>query len=114
MKYVLAILCGAVVLFMGGCAVVAVQAMPLPLVPGGIAFLNILLLGALFGWKTRWRPAFYILGVIDLLIALATLSIATSVGATDAPLFWAAGLLIGLKGALSIYYGWQMGKDAAP
>ncbi len=41
MKYVLAILCGAVVLFMGGCAVLTVQAMPLPLIPAGIAFLNI-------------------------------------------------------------------------
>lgn len=110
MKYVLAILCGIVVLFMGGCAVLTVQAMPLPLIPAGIAFLNILLLGALFGWKTQWRAAFFVLGVIDLVIAAVTLVMAASAGAADAPVFFLAGALIGLKGALSIYYGVQMGK----
>ncbi|MBL8789000.1 MAG: hypothetical protein JNM45_00790 [Rhizobiales bacterium] len=112
MKYVLAILCGAVVLFMGGCAVLTVQAMPLPLIPAGIAVLNVLILGALFGWKTKWRPAFYILGVIDLLIAVPSVVLSLGAGA-DAVVFAFAAALIGLKGILSIHYGYQLGKDAA-
>ena len=110
MKYVLAILCGAVVLFMGGCAVLTVQAMPLPLIPAAIALLNVFILGALFGWKTRWRPAFYILGAVDLLIALGSLIGGLNVGQADMPIFILAAALIGLKGALSIYYGNKMGQ----
>lgn len=113
MKYVLAILCGAVVLFMGGCAVLTVQAMPLPLIPAGIAFLNILILGVIFGWKTKWRPAFYILGAVDLLIALIAVIAAASSGWSDAQVFLLAAALIGLKGGLSIYYGMKMGHGEA-
>lgn len=113
MKYVLAILCAVVVLFMGGCAVVAIPAMPLPLIPAGIAFLNVLLLGALFGWKTKWRPAFYVLGAVDLLIAAVALAAAMSAGPYDVQVFLLAGALIGLKGALSIYYGSKMGQGAS-
>jgi hypothetical protein len=109
MKYLLAIMAGIVVLFMGGCAVLTVQAMPLPLIPGGIAFLNVLLLGALFGWKTRWRPAFFILGGIDLLLAAGSLAAAASVGGGDAQFFVLAGAVIALKGVLSLIYGWKRG-----
>jgi hypothetical protein len=110
MKPILVILCGIVILFMGGCAVLTVQAMPLPLIPAGIAFLNILILGVLFGWKTQWRPAFFVLGVVDLVIAAGSLVAAIGAGASDGAVFVLAALLIGLKGGLSIYYGIQMGK----
>jgi hypothetical protein len=113
MKYVLAILCGVMVLFMGGCAVVSFAAMPLPLIPGGIAFLNILLLGALFGWKTKWRPAFYILGAVDLVIAAIAVVAALSAGQFDVQVFVLAAVLIGLKGVLSIYYGIKLGREAS-
>jgi hypothetical protein len=112
MKYLLAIMCGIVVLFMGGCAIVSVQAMPLPLLPAGIAALNILALGALFGWKTRWRPAFYILGAIDIILALAALAMVGSIGGADSQVFLLAGAIIGLKGILSIVYGWKL-REAA-
>lgn len=112
MKYLLAIMCGIVVLFMGGCAIVSVQAMPLPLLPAGIAALNILALGALFGWKTRWRPAFYILGAIDIILALAALAMVGSIGGADSQVFLLAAAIIGLKGILSIVYGWKL-REAA-
>jgi|JI10StandDraft_1071094.scaffolds.fasta_scaffold363692_3 hypothetical protein len=108
MKYLLAIMCGVVVLFMGGCAIVSVQAMPLPLLPAGIAALNILALGALFGWKTRWRPAFYILGAIDIILALAALSLMGGFGGGDTQVFLLAAAIIGLKGILSVIYGWKL------
>ncbi|MBK8769008.1 MAG: hypothetical protein IPM06_01095 [Rhizobiales bacterium] len=112
MKYVLAALCGIVVLFMGGCAIVSVAAMPLPIIPGGIAFLNILILGALFGWKTQWRPAFYILGVVDILLAIGAFVGGASAG-PDASFFLTAGAVIGLKGLLSLLYARRVGEAAS-
>lgn len=111
MKYVLAIFCGAIVLFMGGCAVLTARAMPLPLLPAAIAILNILILGALFGWKTQWRPAFYILGVIDLLIAVFAGVAAFSMGGSDQSVVVAGGLAIGAKGVLSIIYGRSTARE---
>lgn len=109
MKYLLAIMAGIVVLFMGGCAVLTVQAMPLPLIPAAIALLNLLVLGALFGWNMRWRPAFFILGGIDLLLAAGALAAAASMGGGDAQVFLLAGAVIALKGVLSLVYGWKRG-----
>jgi hypothetical protein len=110
MKFVLAALCGILVLFMGGCAIVSVVAFPLPLIPGSIAVLNLLILGALFGWKFQWKPAFYILGIVDLLLAVLSVFAITGMIASgeltsgDTPLFWLAAALFGLKGALTLYY----------
>ena len=108
MKFVLATMCGIVVLFMGGCALMAVQAMPLPLLPAGIALLNVFILGSLFGWNIRWRPAFYILGAIDIALALGALALSGSVPGGDGGVFLLAGAVIGLKGVLSIVYGWTL------
>ena len=94
---------------MGGCAIVSVAAMPLPIIPGGIAFLNILILGALFGWKTQWRPAFYILGVVDILLAAGAFLGGISAG-PDASVFMVAGAVIGLKGLLSLLYARRLGE----
>ncbi len=110
MKYVLAALCGILVLFMGGCAILTVLAFPLPLIPGGIAALNVAILGALFGWKFQWKPAFYILGVVDLLLAVIAVVISNDMGssvglsASDAQFFWLAAALFALKGVLTLYY----------
>lgn len=107
MKYLLGIMAGIVVLFMGGCAVLTVQAMPLPLLPAGIALLNLLVLGALFGWNMRWKPAFFILGGIDLLLAAGAYVAAASMAGGDAQFFVLAGAVIALKGILSLMYGWK-------
>lgn len=104
MKYLLAAMCGIVVLFMGGCAIISVAAMPFPLIPAALAALNVAVLGALFGWKFQWWPAFYILGAIDLLIAVVALFTAGSMGPQDQPVFWIAAAVFALKGVLSIAY----------
>lgn len=89
MKYLLIIMCGIVVLFMGGCAIVSVMAFPFPLIPGGIAALNLAIIGVILGWRFQWRPAFYTLGAVDLLIAIAALATAASMGPQDQPFFLA-------------------------
>ncbi len=104
MKYVLAALCGILVLFMGGCAIVTVQAMPFSLIPAAIAALNLAILGVLFGWKFQWKPAFYILGIADLLLALGAVLISSSLSASDGQLVWLAAALLAVKGALTLYY----------
>ncbi len=107
MKYLLAIMCGIVVLFMGSCAVITVQIMPWTLLPAGIALLNLLVLGALFGWNMQWKPAFFILGGIDLLLAAGALATSGSMSGGDAPFFMLAGAVLALKGILSLMYGWK-------
>jgi hypothetical protein len=79
MKVVLAIFCGLMVLFAGGCALLLMGdgafsgsggAVPFALIPGGIAALNVLVLVGLFGTPAPQRWAFYLLGGIDVLVAL--------------------------------------------
>ena len=84
MKYVLAALCGILVLFMGGCAILTVLAFPLPLIPGGIAALNVAILGALFtlwaawpvvlGEPLRLRPSL-VLGLVLIVLGIQFLSL---------------------------------------
>ena len=74
MKVLLTIFCGLFILFTGGCA--------LTLLSGGgggqliaaglglVAALNVVLLAGLWGKGGRWLPAFYILGVADILLGL--------------------------------------------
>ena len=109
MKYILAIMCGLVVLFMGGCGLILLPAAgPLVLLPAAAVFLNLAIIGALFGWKVQWLPAFYILGVIDFGIAiLCTIGALLGIGINDPSLpalFWTIGGLFGLKGMLSFLY----------
>ena len=71
MKTILTIFCVLAALFGGGCALtIGANAGPVALLPLAVLVLNCLILAALWGSKTPWPPAFYILGVIDLLIAL--------------------------------------------
>jgi phosphoglycerol transferase MdoB-like AlkP superfamily enzyme len=111
MKYILAIMCGLVVLFMGGCALVTSATGLLAPIPAGIAFLNLAILGGLFGWRLRWTPAFYILGVFDLLIAFGCGWVAASLTSSSdrafAPFIWAIVLVIAAKGVLSFAYANQ-------
>ena len=77
MKIILGIMCGLVVLFAGGCAVVLLisqmtdsGAAVLALIPGAIAALNVLVLLALFGKNRPQRWAFYLLAGLDVLAAI--------------------------------------------
>jgi hypothetical protein len=113
MKYVLAALCGLMVLFMGGCTVLSVLAFPFTLIPGGITFLNLAMLAVIFNWKNlQWRPAFYILGIADLLLAGLSVLTASSMQPADQPIFWVAAGILGLKGVLSLIYGAQNRGEA--
>lgn len=76
MKIILGIMCGLVVLFAGGCAVMLLYAQMtdsgaavLALIPGGIAALNVLVLLALFGKSRPQRWAFYVLAALDVVAA---------------------------------------------
>lgn len=71
MKVVLTILCALVALFGGGCAVVLFgNAGLLSLLPLAVLVLNGLVVYGLWSADQRWRPAYYILGVVDGLIAI--------------------------------------------
>jgi hypothetical protein len=100
MKYVLAAMCGLVVLFMGGCAVMLLAQGPFALIPAAIGFLNLAILGALFGWQVQWRPAFYVLGCGDLVFAAGCAWIAVA----GTPGAWPVAGLFALKGILSFVY----------
>lgn len=78
MKTILGIICGLVVLFAGGCAVVLLVsqvtdsgAAALALIPGAIAALNVLILMALYGKSRPQRWAFYVLAALDVAGAVA-------------------------------------------
>lgn len=77
MKIILGIMCGLVVLFAGGCAVILLisqmtdsGAAILALIPGSVAVLNVLILLALFGKSRPQRWAFYLLAGLDVLGAI--------------------------------------------
>ena len=95
MKILLAILCGLMVLFAGGCAIVAVAAGPLALIPAGIAALNVLVLIALFGTSKPKLWAFYTLVILDLAGILILAGIWASFGITDNATNWLGAVLIG-------------------
>lgn len=113
MKYILAVLCGLMVLFMGGCVVLTLNVMPFPVIPGFVAFLNLAVLAVMFGWKNlQWRPAFYILGVADLLLALAAGWMAATIGGgSETGLIWIVAILFLVKGVASLAYARNLGKQ---
>jgi hypothetical protein len=80
MKIILGIFCALVVLFAGGCAVIVLidggfqggtGSVPLALIPGAVALLNIIVLVGLLGKSPPQRWAFYVLAGVDVLAALA-------------------------------------------
>jgi hypothetical protein len=80
MKIILAIFCGLMVLFAGGCAVILIAdgsyssgsgSVALAVVPGSVAALNVVMLLGMFGKKEPQRWAFYLLAGADVLAALA-------------------------------------------
>jgi hypothetical protein len=123
MKLILALMCGLVILFAGGCALVvfgfsASSGTPgtnswvlLGTLPAAVALLNLFVVGGLYGWGLTWRPAFYILGVIDLLIAAVGLLPLIAVGVNYNGMSNALALvhvvLFGLKGILTLRYARQ-------
>ena len=104
MKIILAIFCGLMVLFAGGCALLLVsgsgyngmfQSLPMAAIPGGIAALNVLVLLALFSARTPQVWAFYVLAVIDVLVILVLAVMWMSYGLKDSEINFLGSVLLG-------------------
>lgn len=115
MKITLAILCVIMLLFGGGCAITFLSfvagdssgATWLVLIPLAVFLFNALVLVALFGWSDPWRPAFYILAVVDIVIAAGTIIAYGLTAASDpSALPWAVLMAggFGIKGWLTWAY----------
>ena len=105
MKIILAIFCGLMVLFAGGCALILIAdgsyssgsgSVALAVVPGGVAALNVLMLLGMFGKKEPQRWAFYVLAGVDVLAALALAALWASLAPQMADIAIIALPLIGL------------------
>ena len=114
MKILLTILCVGMALFGGGCALLASSYVGIVgLVPFVILVLNGLILAGLWGWQNPWWPAFYILGIADLLITAAVLfALAAYTTSGDPTTVWAIAAAGGfaLKGILTLQYARAGGK----
>jgi hypothetical protein len=121
MKILLAILCAIMVLFGGGCALTLLAFLGndssggglLVLIPLAVLVFNMLVLVAIFGWSNPWLPAFYILAVVDIIVAASTIIAYAAFSAND-PTMLPWSLLMaggfGLKGWLT----WQYVRGLAP
>ena len=87
MKILLIIFCIITGLFAGGCALVlsgiGTPAFLLTLAPVAVFLLNVLLILAVLGWVDLWRPMFYVLAVLDFIIALGGIVMAGLSARTD-------------------------------
>jgi hypothetical protein len=113
MKVLLAILCLIMILFGGGCAVALGGAGTFSLLPIGIVALNGIVLAAIFGWAKPPKPVFYVLAVVDFIIAIGFSIMVLGFGGLDRDLAIWAVLLIGgfaIKGALT----WAYMRSATP
>ena len=114
MKVLLSILCGLMVLFAGGCALLLVsgsgyngmfQSVPFALIPGGIAVLNLALLGAMWGFAKPSKAAFITLILLDALVVLIVLIAWGSFGLADSEVNMLAGLTAGAFAAKGLLTG---------
>jgi hypothetical protein len=122
MKLILALMCGLVILFSGGCALLlfgfaAGSSTPgantwawLGLLPAAVAVLNLLIIIGLYGWGITWRPAFYILGIIDILIAAGSLlpTLTFNYGGLPTAYSLTYGAIFALKGVLTLKYAQEL------
>lgn len=114
MKILLTILCGLMVLFAGGCALLLVggsgfggmfQSVPFALIPGGIAVLNLAVLGAMWGIAKPSRAVFITLMVLDALVVLIVLVTWGAFGLADSQVNMLAGLTAGAFAAKGLLTG---------
>ncbi|MFN4143727.1 hypothetical protein [Aestuariivirga sp.] len=125
MKIVLAIFCGLMVLFAGGCALLLMGdgafsgsggSVPFALIPGGIAALNVLVLVGLFGKSPPQRWAFYLLAGVDVAAALILALIWASLASQMADVIVIALPLIGalvLKAVLTFVMARRLPRGPA-
>ena len=121
MKVLLTIFCSLSLLFTGGCALTMLGiggGSVIVLGLGFIAVLNLVLLMGLWGKSSSWLPAFYILGVADILLGVGgTIFTLTQLGQNDyglgGPVFLFGAVAI-LKGGLTLYFARQIKSQAEP
>ena len=108
MKILLIILCAIMLLFSGGCFILlGGNVGALSLIPLGVAILNGFVLAAIFGWTKATPVLFYILVVLDVIVAIGLGVALLSSGASDPTIYPWGLLLIGgfaLKGLLTWLY----------
>lgn len=124
MKIILGIMCGLVVLFAGGCAVILVIAQAtdsgaaaLALIPGGVAALNVLVLLALFGKQRPQRWAFYVLAALDVVAAIAMAIFWSSISFQVSDIWTLAVPVIGvllLKAVLTVLVARKLPAEGNP
>ena len=108
MKILLIILCAIMLLFSGGCFILlGGNVGALSLIPLAAAILNGFVLAAIFGWTKAPPVLFYILVVLDIIVAISLGVALVSYGASDPTIYPWGLLLIGgfaLKGLLTWLY----------
>ena len=113
MKILLIILCAIMLLFSGGCFILlGGNVGAVSLIPLGVAILNGFVLAAIFGWSRATPVLFYILVVLDVIVAIGLGVALLSNGASDPTIYPWGLLLIGgfaLKGLLT----WLYARSAA-
>jgi hypothetical protein len=128
MRLLLALLCMLMMLFGGGCALVAISvgALPLAVIPAVIVVLNLLVIRAIKGEQQPSAAAFGILAILDLCIGGTMLywlvtaprvvrvaAAGPAEGVAFGSMALAGGLL--LKGLLTLVVGWRLGsRDPEP
>jgi hypothetical protein len=108
MKIILTILCGLMILFAGGCTILAGAAGPVAIIPAGVVILNVLVLGAMHGFASPGKWVFYTLAILDVLAVIGLTITWFSLGMTDDQLNIFAVLLIAafaVKAALTFAMG---------
>lgn len=115
MKALLVTFCIITGLFGGGCALAAgaigASANVLQLIPAAVFLFNLLVVIAVLGWASPWKPAFYALAVADYLIAGAVvLSLVLWGAGIGDVLPWA--VLLAAAFALKGYLTWGFARKA--
>jgi hypothetical protein len=114
MKILLTVFCVLIILFAGGCGLIVSSAgggTP-SLILFGAALINLIIVITLWSASGPWRPAFWILGAIDLLLAVGLL-VAFGKDARDlAPFLFLLCAAFGLKGILTLYYARNGGNSS--
>jgi hypothetical protein len=121
-KVILIALCGIMVLFSGGCALILFtgsgyngmfQTLPGALIFGGITALNLLVLAALLGKRKPQSWAFHTLGGLDVIAVIVLALMWSGFGTQDSEVNVIGSVLIGgfaLKAALTFFYASRLGR----
>ena len=116
MRILLSILCGTVILFVGGCVMsFGSDAGPIAWLSWAIVAVNLVMIAAMWGLAGPMRPLFIAMAVLDLGLALIIGGLALSESGSDRDLlFWGlvAALAFAVKAALSFAVAKRVKRDA--